>query len=56
MAETDAAAPAKAKPAALRKGALVRVNRAAYTTSLEATASDPQALNTSSKAPANCWW
>ena len=43
MAETDAAAPAKAKPAALRKGALVRVNRAAYATSLEATASDPQA-------------
>ena len=43
MAETDAAAPAKAKPAALRKGALVRVSRATYTTSLEAAASDPQA-------------
>ena len=36
MPETDAAAPAKAKPAALRKGALVKVNRAAYDASLEA--------------------
>ena len=41
MAEPEAAAPAKAKPAALRKGALVRVNRKAYNDSLEATASDP---------------
>ena len=41
MPETDAAAPAKAKPAALRKGALVKVNRAAYDASLEAAASDP---------------
>ena len=41
MAEPKAAAPAKAKPAALRKGALVRVNRKAYNDSLEATASDP---------------
>ena len=41
MPETDAAAPSKAKPAALRKGALVRVNRAAYDASLEASASDP---------------
>ena len=41
MAESDAAAPAKAKPAALRKGALVRVNRKAYSDSLEAAASDP---------------
>ncbi|MBL6803528.1 MAG: NAD(P)H-quinone oxidoreductase subunit O [Synechococcus sp. BS307-5m-G38] len=41
MAEPDAAAPAKAKPAALRKGALVRVNRKAYSDSLEAAASDP---------------
>ena len=40
MADTDAA-PAKAKPAALRKGALVRVNRKAYDSSLEAAASDP---------------
>ena len=43
MAESDAAAPAKAKPAALRKGALVRVNKAAYSASLEAAASDPTA-------------
>ena len=43
MAETDAAAPAKAKPAALRKGALVKVNRSAYEASLEAAASDPNA-------------
>ena len=43
MAETDSKAPAKAKPAALRKGALVRVNRAAYNASLEAAASDPTA-------------
>ena len=42
MADT-AAAPAKAKPAALRKGALVRVNRKAYDSSLEAAASDPTA-------------
>ena len=41
MAETDAVTPAKAKPAALRKGALVRVNRKAYNGSLEAGASDP---------------
>lgn len=41
MAEPEAAAPAKAKPAALRKGALVRVNRKAYNDSLEAAASDP---------------
>ena len=38
MADTDAA-PAKAKPAALRKGALVRVNRKAYDSSLEAAVS-----------------
>ncbi len=54
MAETDAAtadateapteAPAApAKPAALKKGALVRVNREAYSNSLEASASDPVA-------------
>ena len=42
MPDTDAAAPAKAKPVALRKGALVKVNRAAYDASLEAQASDPQ--------------
>ena len=41
MAETDTAAPAKAKPAALKKGALVRVNRQAYAGSVEACASDP---------------
>ena len=41
MAETDAPAPAKAKPAVLKKGALVRVNRTAYNDSLEAGASDP---------------
>ena len=41
MPDTDAAAPEKAKPAALRKGALVKVNRAAYDASIEATASDP---------------
>ena len=43
MAESDAAALAKAKPTALRKGALVKVNRAAYSSSLEAGASDPTA-------------
>ena len=43
MAETDTKAPAKAKPAALRKGALVKVNRAAYSASLEASSSDPTA-------------
>ena len=43
MAESDAAAPTKAKPASLRKGALVKVNRAAYSSSLEAGASDPTA-------------
>ena len=43
MPDTDAAAPAKAKPAALRKGALVKVNRSAYNDSLEAAASDPTA-------------
>ena len=43
MADTAAAAPAKAKPSALRKGALVKVNRAAYSSSIEAGASDPQA-------------
>ena len=41
MPDTDAAAPEKAKPAALRKGALVKVNRAAYDASIEASASDP---------------
>ena len=40
MADTNAAAPAKAKPAALKKGALVRVNREAYAGSVEAGASD----------------
>ena len=39
--DTVAAAPAKAKPAALRKGALVKVYRSAYAGSLEAGASDP---------------
>ena len=43
MAETETKASAKAKPAALRKGALVRVNRTAYSASLEASASDPTA-------------
>ena len=43
MADSAAAAPAKAKPAGLRKGALVKVNRAAYSSSIEAGASDPQA-------------
>ena len=41
MPESNAAAPAKAKPVALRKGALVKVNRAAYKASVEASASDP---------------
>ena len=41
MADQDAAAPAKAKPAGLRKGALVRVNRKAYIARREASASDP---------------
>ena len=54
MAEPEAAAPAKAKPAALRKGALVRVNRKAYNDSLEAAASDPTPPDTSSLVPANC--
>ena len=33
----------RAKPAVLKKGALVRVNREAYQNSLEASASDPVA-------------
>ncbi len=41
MAESESSAPAKAKPAALRKGALVKVNRKAYSDSVEASASDP---------------
>ena len=41
MADQDAAAPAKVKPAALRKGSLVKVNSKAYIASLEASASDP---------------
>ena len=41
MADSDTKAPVKAKPAALRKGALVKVNREAYQTSIEASASDP---------------
>ena len=41
MAENDTKATAKAKPAALRKGALVKVKREAYQTSIEASASDP---------------
>ena len=45
MAETDGKDPAKAKPEALRKGALVKANRAAYNTSLEAAASDPTPPN-----------
>ena len=51
MAESDAAAPAKAKPAALRKGALVKVNRAAYSASLEAGASDPSAPDYTFEGP-----
>ena len=39
MAETDAA-PAKAKPVALKKGSLVRVKADAYQGSIEAEASD----------------
>ena len=39
--DSDTSAPAKAKPAALRKGALVKVNRQAYSASIEAGASDP---------------
>ena len=41
MAETPSTPAAPPKPAQLRKGALVKVNRAAYVGSLEATASDP---------------
>ena len=41
MAEPDTAAPAKAKPTALKKSALVRVKRQAYAGSVEAGASDP---------------
>ena len=51
MAESDATAPAKAKPAALRKGALVKVNRSAYISSLEAGASDPKAPDYIFKGP-----
>ncbi|WP_216904921.1 NAD(P)H-quinone oxidoreductase subunit O [Synechococcus sp. CCY 9618] len=40
MAES---APAAAAAPSLKKGALVRVNKAAYTSSLEASASDPVA-------------
>ncbi len=42
MAETPAAEAATPKAAPLKKGALVRVNPAAYAGSLEAAASDPQ--------------
>ena len=42
MAETPAVEAATPKAAALKKGALVRVNAAAYSRSLEAAASDPQ--------------
>ncbi len=42
MAETPTATPTPA-PAPLKKGSLVRVNRAAYAGSLEAGASDPVA-------------
>ena len=41
MADSDTKASAKAKPAALRKGALVKVSRKAYSGSIEAAASDP---------------
>ena len=41
MADSDTKAPVKAKPAALRKGALVKVKREAYQSSIEASASDP---------------
>ena len=41
MAETPTAAPAA--PAPLKKGSLVRVNRQAYASSLEAAASDSDA-------------
>ncbi len=37
----DASPPQAAKPPALKKGTLVRVNRTAYLGSLEAGASDP---------------
>ncbi len=43
MAETSTAAPAAAAPAPLKKGSLVRVNRQAYASSLEAAASDSDA-------------
>ncbi len=43
MADSTPAAAAPAAAASLKKGALVRVSRTAYTNSLEAEASDPAA-------------
>lgn len=49
MAETPAAAPAKS---AIKKGSLVKVNRAAYQQSQEAAASDPVAPDYLFEGPA----
>jgi hypothetical protein len=42
MAETPSPTKAAAKAPPLKKGSLIRVNRAAYSGSLEAGASDPE--------------
>ncbi|BEV35215.1 NAD(P)H-quinone oxidoreductase subunit O [Synechococcus sp. M16CYN] len=41
MSDINTSAPAKTKPTGLRKGTLVKVNRKAYSSSIEAAASDP---------------
>lgn len=53
MAETPTATPSPAPtPAPLKKGSLVKVNRAAYAGSLEAGASDPVAPDYLFEGPA----
>ena len=52
MAETPAAAPKAAAKSTIKKGSLVKVNRAAYGTSLEAQASDALAPDYLFEGPA----
>lgn len=52
MAETPAAAPQAAAKSTIKKGSLVKVNRAAYGASLEAQASDAAAPSYLFEGPA----
>jgi hypothetical protein len=52
MAETPAAAPQAAAKSTIKKGSLVKVNRAAYSASLEAQASDAAAPDYILQGPA----